>query len=144
MFGQLDTPPHIPMPPQIRPLTIKILQLVIDSDYLLPLLEAQPTKSAMDFILALLIWKEEGLLSGYDGGMNGLIRFASVATPSEYISRARRVLTNDKPILWNLPPNLIKQSDNAEKSMRDGFSKGNDVVVDEDEIEEIQEIEEEE
>ena len=126
LWGEIDVPQAIVMPEMMRPITVELLKLLIDSDSLLPLLELQPNKSAIDFILALLIWKKEGLLEAYSEGMNGLIRFAPRATPSEYISRSRRVLTNEGDRVWRLPATLMEQADRAEQSMRRGFSKGHD------------------
>ena len=125
MFGEIDVPQDINMPEKMRPITVKLLQLIIDSDYLLPLLEQQPNKSAIDFILALLVWKDEGLMDAYEEGISGLIHFARHVTPSEYISRSRRILTNEGDRVWRLPQALMEQADQAEQAMRSGFSKGN-------------------
>ena len=125
MWGEIDVPQTINMPEKMRPVAVTLLQLLIDSDYLLPLLEQQPNKSAIDFILALLVWKDEGLMDAYEEGINGLIKFATHVTPSEYISRSRRVLSNEGERVWRLPVKLMEQSEQAERSMRSGFSKGN-------------------
>ena len=125
MFGEIDVPQDINIPEKMRPITVRLLQLLIDSDYLLPLLEQQPNKSAIDFILALLVWKDEGLMDAYGEGINGLIKFARHVTPSEYISRSRRILTNEGDRVWRLPQALMEQADQAEQAMRSGFRKRN-------------------
>ena len=116
MFGEIDVPQDINIPEKMRPITVRLLQLLIDSDYLLPLLEQQPNKSAIDFILALLVWKDEGLMDAYGEGINGLIKFARHVTPSEYISRSRRILTNEGDRVWRLPQALMEQADQAEQA----------------------------
>ena len=131
MWGDVAVPQYIYLRPNspIRPIAVKLLKLLVDSDlkekYLVSLLERQRKMSAIDFILALLIWESQGITDYYSAGLPGMIRFAPRATPSEFISRARRVLTSGKkgnPV-WRLPPVLKKQGDQAEKNMRNDFSE---------------------
>ena len=131
MWGDVAVPQYIYLRPNspIRPIAVKLLKLLVDSDlkekYLVSLLERQRKVSAIDFILALLIWESQGITGYYQEGIPGLISFAPKATPSEFISRARRLLTTDKygdPV-WRLPPVLKKQADQAEKNMRNDFSE---------------------
>jgi len=131
MWGDVAVPQYVTLRPNstIRPIAVKLLKLLVDSDlkekYLVSLLERQRKMSAIDFILALLIWESQGIKGYYQEGIPGLIGFAPKATSSEFISRARRLLTTDKygdPV-WRLPPVLKQQADQAEKNMRNDFSE---------------------
>ena len=131
MWGDVAVPQYVTLRPNstIRPIAVKLLKLLVDSDlkekYLVSLLERQRKVSAIDFILALLIWESQGITDYYSEGIPGLISFAPKATSSEFISRARRLLTTEDygdPV-WRLPPELKKQSEQAEKKMRKDFSK---------------------
>ena len=123
MLGGVAVPPNIKAPPQAKEQAVRIVRLLVDDDYLLALLEQQPRMSSIDYILSLRIWQDEGITEALTSGLNGLIRFASLATPSEYISRARRMLTNEEPPLWHLPSYLTEQAASAEQNWRHGFSQ---------------------
>ena len=125
-WGDVAVPQNMTVAPNIDPIALRILQRLVDDEDLVNELERQHTMSAIDFILTYLIWKSEGITDYYSAGLPGMIRFAPRATPSEFISRARRVLTSGKkgnPV-WQLPPVLLQQSERAEQSMSRGFSKG--------------------
>ena len=123
MIGGISVPPNIKGPPQAKELAVRIVRLLVDDDYLVALLEQQPRISSIDYILCLRLWQDEGIMDALQSGLHGLIQFASVATPSEYISRARRMLTNEKPPLWELSAYLTEQAAKAEQNWRQGFSQ---------------------
>jgi len=126
MLGGVAVPPNIKAPPQAKEQAVRIVRLLVDDDYLVALLEQQPRMSSIDYILSLRIWQDEGITEALASGLSGLIRFASIATPSEYISRARRMLTTtmyDEPPLWALPSYLTEQAASAEQNWRHGFSQ---------------------
>ena len=127
MLGGVAVPPNIKAPPQAREQAVRIVRLLVDDDDLVALLEQQPRISSIDYILSLRIWQGEGIADALTGGLSGLMRFASIATPSEYISRARRMLTTtrhiDEPPLWQLPSYLTEQAAQAEQNWRHGFSR---------------------
>ena len=125
LWGDVAVPQNMTVAPNIDPIALRILQRLVDDEDLVNELERQHTMSAIDFILTYLIWKSEGITDYYSAGLPGMIRFAPRATPSEFISRARRLLTTEDygdPV-WRLPPELKKQSEQAEKKMRKDFSK---------------------
>ena len=125
LWGDVAVPQNMTVAPNIDPIALRILQRLVDDEELVNELERQHTMSAIDFILTYLIWKSEGITDYYSAGLPGMIRFAPRATPSEFISRARRLLTTEDygdPV-WRLPPELKKQSEQAEKKMRKDFSK---------------------
>jgi len=138
MLGGVAVPPNIKAPPQAREQAVRIVRLLVDDDYLVALLEQQPRMSSIDYILSLRLWQDEGITDALTSGLSGLIRFASIATPSEYISRARRMLTTtmyDEPPLWQLPAYLTDQAASAEQNWRQGFSQHSEDTEPDDEQE---------
>jgi len=126
MLGGVAVPPNIKAPLQAKEQAVRIVRLLVDDDYLVALLEQQPRITSIDFILCLRLWQDEGITEALTSGLSGLIRFASIATPSEYISRARRMLTTtryDPSPLWVLPSYLTEQAAHAEQTWREGFSQ---------------------
>jgi len=139
MLGGVAVPPNIKAPPQAREQAVRIVRLLVDDDYLVALLEQQPRMSSIDYILSLRLWQDEGITDALTSGLSGLIRFASIATPSEYISRARRMLTTtmyDEPPLWQLPAYLTEQAASAEQNWRQGFSQHSEDTEPDDEQDE--------
>jgi hypothetical protein len=128
MFNELAVPAYIHAPAQIKREALRILGILVDDDDYLSSLEQQPRISVIDFFLSLRIWQAEGLEQAYaEPHFHGLARFANIATPGEYISRARRVLTTTsygRPPLWQLPAHLTEQAANSERIWRKGFSQG--------------------
>ena len=139
MLGGVAVPPNIKAPPQAKEQAVRIVRLLVDDDYLVALLEQQPRMSSIDYILSLRLWQDEGITDALTSGLSGLIRFASIATPSEYISRARRMLTTtmyDEPPLWQLPAYLTEQAASAEQHWRQGFSQHSEDTEPDDEQDE--------